>query len=80
MCAKFGTIVMANNDLAMEGGGTYETPYTMLNIGMLTERNIFTIIKYVYLKCHKQLNQHQLQISVIDNWLLAHYKIIYIYI
>ena len=28
ICAKFGTIVMANNDLA-RGGGTYETPYTM---------------------------------------------------
>ena len=28
MCAKFGTIVIANNDLAMGGGGTYETPYT----------------------------------------------------
>ena len=26
VCAKFGTIVMANNDLA-RGGGTYETPY-----------------------------------------------------
>ena len=28
MCAKFGTIVMANNDLA-RGGGTYETPYSV---------------------------------------------------
>ena len=29
MCPTFGTIVMANNDLA-GGGGTYETPYTVL--------------------------------------------------
>ena len=28
MCAKFGIIVIANNDLAM-GGGTYETPYRL---------------------------------------------------
>ena len=28
MCAKFGTIVIANNDFVM-GGGTYETPYTI---------------------------------------------------
>ena len=26
MCAKFGTVMMANNDLA-SGGGTYESPY-----------------------------------------------------
>ena len=37
MCAKFGTIVMSNNDLA-KGGGTDETPYTLfvLNINLLT--------------------------------------------
>ena len=28
MCAKFGTIMMVNNDLA-KGGVTYETPYTI---------------------------------------------------
>ena len=28
MCAKFGIIVIANTDLVMGGGGTYETPYT----------------------------------------------------
>ena len=27
MCAKFGIIMIANNDLAM-GGGTYGSPYT----------------------------------------------------
>ena len=29
MCEKVGTFVIANNDLA-RGGGTYETPYTIL--------------------------------------------------
>ena len=27
MCVRFGTIVMANNDLARGGGGTYGSPY-----------------------------------------------------
>ena len=31
MCAKFGIIVIANNDLAM-GGGTYEIPYILHNL------------------------------------------------
>ena len=32
VCAQFGIIVIANTDLAMGGGGTYETPYTMLSL------------------------------------------------
>ena len=44
MCAKFGTIVMANNDLARGGGGTYETPYTLkplINRGTLLQGWMF---------------------------------------
>ena len=42
MCANFGTIVMANNDLA-RGVETYETPYTLISSLFCNFLNLFKI-------------------------------------
>ena len=50
MCAKVGTIVMANNVLA-RGCGTYETPYTMeqsIIVIVIVLLHVFVVVDQVF--------------------------------
>ena len=45
MCAKFGTILRANNDLAMGGGGTYGSLYTQMCVFFGKSEPNYVILK-----------------------------------
>ena len=69
VCAKFGTIVMANNALA-RGVGAYETPYIYNIITIMRSKIVheplFTFNTYIkMLQTHKTLIC--LQFGIIDH-------------
>ena len=55
MCAKCGTIVIANYDLARGRGGTYGSPYTwkdkMVSLVKHTQTTLLICVEVVFLMC-----------------------------